>query len=68
MERDCCKFICGAPTTFQGYGIEWNRREVTKLACIVVCVYISILTQFAYYLSLFEPVNLLSKPSNAFKA
>ena len=22
MERDCCKFICGAPLTFQGYGIE----------------------------------------------
>ena len=22
MERDCCEFICGALTTFQGYGIE----------------------------------------------
>ena len=22
VERDCCKFINGAPTTFQGYGIE----------------------------------------------
>ena len=22
MERDCCEFICGAPTTFRGYGIE----------------------------------------------
>ena len=22
MERDCGEFICGAPTTFQGYGIE----------------------------------------------
>ena len=22
MERDCCEFICGAPTIFQGYGIE----------------------------------------------
>ena len=43
-------------------------REVTKLTCIVVCVYISSLTQFAYFLSLFELVNLLSKPSNAFKA
>ena len=43
-------------------------REVTKLTCIVVCVYISSLTQFAYLLSLFELVNLLSKPSNAFKA
>ena len=30
MERDCCKFICGAPTTFQGYGIESNRRSVIK--------------------------------------
>ena len=22
MDRDCCEFICGAPTTFKGYGIE----------------------------------------------
>ena len=36
-------------------------REVTKLN-------ISSLTQFAYFLSLFELVKLLSKPSNAFKA
>ena len=43
-------------------------REVMKLTCIVVCVFISSLTQFAYFLSLFELVNLLSKPSNAFKA
>ena len=43
-------------------------REVTKLTCIVVCVYISSLTQFEYFLNLFELVNLLSKPSNAFKA
>ena len=28
-------------------------REVTKLTCIVVCVYISSLTHFAYFLSLF---------------
>ena len=42
-------------------------REVTKLTCIVVCVYISSLTQFAYFLSLFELENLLSKPSNVFK-
>ena len=27
-------------------------REVTKLTCTVVCVYISNLTQFAYFLSL----------------
>ena len=26
MERDCCEIICGAPTTFQGYRIEWNRE------------------------------------------
>ena len=39
-----------------------------KLTCIVVCVYISSLTQFVYFLSLFELVNLLSKPFNAFKA
>ena len=39
-------------------------REVTKLNCIVVCVYISSLTQFAYFLSLFELVSLLSKQAN----
>ena len=43
-------------------------REVTKLTCIVVCVYISSLTQFAYFLSLFELVNLISKQFNAFNA
>ena len=43
-------------------------REVTKLTYIVVCVYISSLTQYAYFLSLFELVKFLSKPSNAFKA
>ena len=43
-------------------------REVTKLTCIVVCVYITSLTQFAYFLSLFELVSLLSKQFNAFKA
>ena len=43
-------------------------REVTKLTRIVVYVYISSLTQYAYFLSLFELVNLLSKPFNAFKA
>ena len=43
-------------------------RKVTKLTCIVVCVYIFSLTQFAYFMSLFELVSLLSKPSNAFKA
>ena len=43
-------------------------REVTKLTCIAVCVYISSLTQFAYFLSLFELVSLLSKQINDFKA
>ena len=43
-------------------------REVTKLNCIVVCVYISSLTQFAYFLSLFGLVNLLYKPPNTLKA
>ena len=36
-------------------------REVTKLTCIVVSVYISSLAQFAYFLSVFELVSLLSK-------
>ena len=35
-------------------------RAVTKLTCIVLCVYISSLTQSAYFLSLFELVSLLS--------
>ena len=43
-------------------------REVTKLTCIVVCVYISSLIQFAYFLSFFELVSLLSKQFNAFNA
>ena len=43
-------------------------RVVTKLTCIVVCVYISSLTQFVYFLSLFEPMSLLSKLFNDFKA
>ena len=36
-------------------------KEVTKLTCIVVSVYISSLAQFAYFLSFFELVSLLSK-------
>ena len=28
MERGCCEFICGAPTSFQGYGIEWKNGEM----------------------------------------
>ena len=43
-------------------------REVTKLTCIVVCVYIFSLSQFAYFLSLVELVGLLSKQLNAVKA
>ena len=36
MERGCCEFICGAPTTFQGYGIEQNRIELRSPANVVV--------------------------------
>ena len=54
--------------TLVATGDKTYVREVTKLTCIVLCVYISNLTQFAYFLTLFELVNLLSKPSNAFKA
>ena len=43
-------------------------REVTKLTCIVVCVYISSLTQFAYFLSLFELESLSSKQFHASNA
>ena len=42
-------------------------REVTKLTCIVVCVYVSSLTQFAYFLKLFELVGLLSKQIQCFQ-
>ena len=42
-------------------------REVTKLTCIVVSVYISSLAQFAYFLSLFELVSLLSKVPLTFR-
>ena len=61
--------------------LKWNKtetlvtigdmtyvREVTKLTCIVICVYISSLTQFVYFLSLLELVNFSSKPANVFKA
>ena len=41
---------------------------VTKLTCIVVCVYIFSLSQFAYFLSLVELVSLLFKQLNAIKA
>ena len=48
--------------------VRGEGEGVTKLTCMVVCAYISSLTQSAYFLSLFKLVNLLSKPSNAFKA
>ena len=43
-------------------------RQVTKLTYVVVCVYISSLTQFTVFLKLFELVSLLSQQFNAFKA
>ena len=43
-------------------------RDIARLTCIVVCFYVSSLTQFAYFLSLFVLVSLLSKQFNAFKA
>ena len=39
MARDCCEFICGAPTTFQGYGIEQNRIEWSKSLNNRICRY-----------------------------
>ena len=54
--------------TFVTIGDMTYVREVTKLTCIVVCVYTSSLTQFAYFLSLFELVSILSKQFNAFNA
>ena len=35
MERDCCEFIYGAPTTFQGYGIEENRIAFCLLVPVI---------------------------------
>ena len=28
VERNCCRVICGAPMTLQGYEIEFNRVEL----------------------------------------
>ena len=42
-------------------------REVTKLTCVVVCVYISSLTLFAYFLSLFELVTSFIKANQCFQ-
>ena len=45
MERDCCEFICGAPTTFQCYGIELNRieyfskRMYTNIHSVFQCIF-----------------------------
>ena len=36
------------------------------MTSITVCVYISSLIQFEHFLSLFEPVSLLSKQFNVF--
>ena len=30
--RDCSKFICGASTTSQGYGIEKNKKNEDDMA------------------------------------
>ena len=32
MKRVCWEFICGAPTIFQGYGIEYNRISACSLS------------------------------------
>ena len=52
--------------TFVIIGDMTYVREINKLTCLVVCVYISSLTKFAYFLSLFELVSLVSKQFNAF--
>ena len=39
MERDCNELICGAPKTFQGYGIEKNRNKTDVVPfCFVLCL------------------------------
>ena len=49
-----------------------NFRVYTQYAALstplTVCVYISSFVKFAYFLSLFQLVNILSKQFNAFKA
>ena len=57
MERDCCKFICGAPTTFQGYGIEWRMehnktcaKKTAKMRAFVTetgLIYLTFISNFA---------------------
>ena len=38
MERDCCEFICGAPTTLQAYGIEQKKIDCNRVyIMILVC-------------------------------
>ena len=61
--RDILELYC-ITETLVTIGDMTYVREITKLTCIVVCVYISCLTQFVYFLSLFELVSLLSKQSN----
>ena len=42
MERDCCKFICGAPTIFQNYEIEQKSNSVFILllmSVVLLCGY-----------------------------
>ena len=42
VEMDCCEVICGAPMTFQGYGIEYNRIESKFFPLRVACVKVSV--------------------------
>ena len=50
------KFMLPPPSQIIGGGGAWPPLAplFLRLCCIVVCVYISSLTQFAYFLSLFE--------------
>ena len=51
MERDRCEFICGAPTTFQGYGIEYNKIEIDYF---FVCIFFFFFFFFFFFIVFFS--------------
>ena len=65
MERDCSKLICGAPMTFQGYGIEQTRinlwdcfaREKKKLKAELHKTDLHICSYFRGKLPFYNQIN-----------
>ena len=52
MERDCCEFICGAPMTFQSYGIEQNIH-MALYACFHSSGSVMICPNFNFFQEIF---------------